>query len=284
VHQAIKIALIHHHPVLIPALAEPGRGYDAVHNSGKLLTILRRYGFHVVLHGHKHYPYTEDSWSAFRKTNQHPILVAAGGSLGSTELPLHRQNCYNRISIKWHPAAGQARILIETMGLSVYDEDGNEALPDNWTWQLPRREDLHFLKGQCVPTICDDVTATICDEAILRTNDHRQQEYERLRGNMLCVDVRPSLKPDQGYEATAWITQHPNRIPAESPSEVAWSAGPKFHSVVTVQHEQDERFCARLDYWGPMLLQAALRFRDGSIEHGFIYARIPEDCGERLKR
>lgn len=42
---AIRVALIHHHPVLIPALAEPGRGYDAVHNSGKLLSILRRHGF-----------------------------------------------------------------------------------------------------------------------------------------------------------------------------------------------------------------------------------------------
>ncbi len=51
---------------------EPEGGYDAVHNSGKLLTILRRHGFHVILHGHKHDPYvfTEDSRSAFRKTDQ----------------------------------------------------------------------------------------------------------------------------------------------------------------------------------------------------------------------
>jgi 3',5'-cyclic AMP phosphodiesterase CpdA len=55
---AIRIALLHHHPVLIPALAEPGRGYDAVHGSGLLLSCLRRYGFHVILHGHKHNPHT----------------------------------------------------------------------------------------------------------------------------------------------------------------------------------------------------------------------------------
>ena len=68
---AIRIALIHHHPVLIPPLAEPGRGYDAVHNSGKLLTILRKYGFHLILHGHKHNPFTftDDTQSAFQESS-----------------------------------------------------------------------------------------------------------------------------------------------------------------------------------------------------------------------
>jgi hypothetical protein len=76
----------------------------------------------MILQGHKHDPYvfTEDSRSAFRTSSQNPILVAAGGSVGSTELPTNRWNCYNRISIKWHPAAGQARILIETRGLANF--------------------------------------------------------------------------------------------------------------------------------------------------------------------
>lgn len=277
--QAIKIALIHHHPVLIPALAEPGRGYDAVHNSGKLLTILRRHGFHIVLHGHKHDPYifTEDSRSAFAKTNQNPILVAAGGSLGSIELPRNRQNCYNRISIKWHPAAGQARILIETVGLNVLDDDGMEALPGNWTWSVLRKEDIHFLRGQCVPTQCTGAKATKCSDEKFLKNDHRPPEYKRLRGNMLCVDVRPSLNPTQGYEAVVWIAQHKD---AESPSHVEWSAGKKFGAVVDIAREQDSRFCGRFDYWGPMLIQATMFFGDGTKECGFIYARIPEDCTE----
>jgi 3',5'-cyclic AMP phosphodiesterase CpdA len=54
---AIRIALIHHHPVLIPSLVEARRGYDAVHNSGYLLSTLRRFGFHLILHGHKHNPH-----------------------------------------------------------------------------------------------------------------------------------------------------------------------------------------------------------------------------------
>lgn len=281
--QAIKIALIHHHPVLIPALAEPGRGYDAVHNSGSLLTILRRFGFHMILHGHKHDPYvfSEDSRSAFRITSQSPLLIAAGGSLGSTALPNRRENCYNRISIKWHPAAGQARILIETVGLSVLDEDGNEALPDSWAWKVRRREDTHFLKGQCIPSRekASDINFQTPND--WNIEDQRPAEYARLRGNMLNVEVKPSLLPDQGYEATVWITAHGgSRSEATTPNRVEWSAGPKFKAKSVVRRSQDLRFCTTFNYWGPMLIQARLVFQDGKSECGFIYARIPEDCGD----
>lgn len=81
---AIRIALIHHHPVLIPALVEPGRGYDAIHNSGLLLTMLRQYGFHLVLHGHKHHPhtFTHDVDAGYQLVLQPAIMIAAGGVSG----------------------------------------------------------------------------------------------------------------------------------------------------------------------------------------------------------
>jgi hypothetical protein len=277
--QAIKIALIHHHPVLIPVLAEPGRGYDAVHNSGTLLSLLRRHGFHMILHGHKHDPYvfSEDSRSAFRKTLQNPILIAAGGSVGSTELPENRCNCYNRISIKWHPAAGQARILIETVGLSTLGSDGNEDLPANWKWKVRGSEDIHFLKGECVPPSAGRGEAVSPTSEEWRSEDKRPAEYARLRGNMLCAEVRPSLRPSQGYEAVVWITPHGDDTRKEGiPVAVEWSAGPKFKVKSIIRPQQDPRFCMTFDYWGPMLIQARLLFGDKTSEHGFIYARIPE--------
>lgn len=278
-HGAIKIALIHHHPVLIPALAEASRGYDAVLNSGKLLTILRRHGFHMVLHGHKHDPYvfTEDSRSAFRVTHQNPIMVAAGGSFGSTELPRRCDNCYNRISIKWHPAASQARILIETVGLTVMDEDGQEELPGNWKWRVLRREDLHFLKGECIPMRNPLAETLHPSPEELKADDHRGDEYARLRGNLPCVEVRPSLRSDQGYEAICWLCEHKG---AQKPMTVTWSAGPKFPGTIRIDRHVDARFCATFDYWGPMLLQATMRFDDDKVQHAFIYARIPDDCSE----
>lgn len=278
-HNSIRVALIHHHPVLIPALAEPGRGYDAVHNSGKLLAILRKFGFHMVLHGHKHDPYvfTEDSRSAFRTTHHNPILIAAGGSVGSTDLPKNRWNSYNRISVKWHPAAGQARILIETVGLSVTDQDANELLPSEWAWRVLRREDLHFLRGECVPTVASGVQRVRVAPNEVSALDKRLAEYSRLRGNMLCVDVRPSLMPDQGYEAVVWVTAHKRKY-EDAPIQVEWSAGRHFEFKTVVTNAVDNRFAAVFNYWGPMLVQATLSFADGGRENGFIYARIPEDC------
>src|SRR5262249_17345953 len=48
---SLRIALVHHHPILIPDLVEAGRGYDAIVDGGDLLKVLRRHGFHLILHG-----------------------------------------------------------------------------------------------------------------------------------------------------------------------------------------------------------------------------------------
>ena len=80
--------------MLIPGLAETEKGYDAVENAGYLLTQLRNFGFHLILHGHKHTPYhfSEDSYTAFRQDRRPPILIVAGGSASSTQLPGAGQN------------------------------------------------------------------------------------------------------------------------------------------------------------------------------------------------
>jgi hypothetical protein len=56
-----------------------------------------------------------------------------------------------------------------------------------------------------------------------------------------------------------------------------------FRAVVNVPRAVDNRFCARFDYWGPMLIQATLLFGDGTKERAFIYARVPEDCTEEVE-
>jgi prokaryotic YEATS domain len=236
----------------------------------------------MILLGHKHDPYvfTEDARSAFRVTHQTPIMVAAGGSFGSTELPDRRDNCYNQISIKWHPAASQARILIETVGLTVIDEDGQEALPSNWTWKILRREDLHFLKGECIPTRSPRAETLQPAPEQLKANDHRRRRVCASPGELAPASKRPSLRPDQGYEAIVWVCEHKS---AQRPKSVTWSAGPKFPSIVRVNRDVDARFCATFDYWGPMLIQAAMMFDDNTVQHAFVYARSPEDCSRTEK-
>lgn len=283
-NDAIRVALIHHHPVLIPPLAESGRGYDAVHNSGLLLTLLRRYGFHLILHGHKHNPFifAEDSESAWVTTSQ-PIVVSAGGSVSSMSIPTEykeRSNCYNRIIVKWHPAAKQTRVSIQTRGLSIFHSSGNEDLPQNWKWKTLKEVDKQFYATQCIPKAKAGKQKPFNPKDAKNGESIRAKEYSRARGNMAVVEVLPSIVDGQAYEARAWIVPHPSaEFIREMPIRVIWSAG-KMHPTITVEAKRDSRFCASFHYWDSMLLQAKLEFKNKKplsvCLH--VYARLPEDC------
>lgn len=278
--RSIRVAIIHHHPILLPPLAEPGRGYDAVHNSGKLLAILRRYGFHAVLHGHKHNPhtFTDDTRPAHQDTSAPPILIAAGGSVGSTSLPTSPgiANCYNQVTIKWHPEARQTRVRVETRGLSTFNDDGTEILITRWKWFTMRVDDRHFLDLDRVPVPKAPMERDFSPDLDGAFEEARKAEYERTRGNLPVVEVIPSLDPTQAYEAILWIETHPfgEAQPEEDkPTQVTWSAGNRFE-VVTVERDLDPKFAASLEYYGPMLVQARIQFPDGEAL-SYIYVRMP---------
>jgi 3',5'-cyclic AMP phosphodiesterase CpdA len=208
-NRSIRIALIHHHPVLLPPLAEPGRGYDAVHNSGKLLEIPRQYGFHIILHGHKHNPhtFTDDTCPAHQDTSSNPILIAACGSVGSNSLPHwpRMANCYNKIMVKWHPDGQQARIRVETRGLSIYKKGGAEQLPTRWNWYVMRIDDRRFSGFNHIPIPKDWDEREFSEEFDATFEEMRCNEYERTRGNLPVVEVMPSLVPGQAYEAVLCV-------------------------------------------------------------------------------
>jgi len=278
---AIRVAIVHHHPVLIPALSEPGRGYDAIHNSGKLLTILRKYGFHLVLHGHKHNPntFTDDTKSAHQDLPDQPIFVAAGGSAGSCGLPPFPKcaNCYNHIKIKWHPVGNQMRIRAETRSLSIFNRDGTERLPTRWTWETMTVDDRHFSSVDHTPTPGRSKERSYDPKVDDEWDKLRIELYVQTRGNLPTVQILPSLIPGQAYEAVLWIVPHPYGVPKSKndiPKEVTWSAGKRFE-VVTVQREDDPNYTARQTYWGPMLVQAKMTFPDGYVAVTHVYARMP---------
>ncbi len=275
---AIRIALIHHHPVLIPGLAENEEGYDAIENARFLLNELRKFGFHLILHGHKHSPYhfSEDSFTANLKQNSPPILIVAGGSAASTKLPELGQNCYNHLAVKWNPEARQTRILLRTRGLDIRDTNQHELLPSEWRWSSRLIDDRQYIGGPRAP---QTIAASARDFSLpLDQHDEAQriQRYANLRGNMPVCEVMPSLIPGQHNEVRLWIEFHrsPIPLPEERPVEVTWSAG-RLHDVVNVRGESDDRFCATLHYYGPMLVQAKLTFADGHIAFGHVYARMP---------
>jgi 3',5'-cyclic AMP phosphodiesterase CpdA len=269
---SIRIAMLHHHPILIPALAEAERNYDAIVNSGPLLELLRRYGFQVVLHGHKHNPhtFTDDTRPAFGDTTTMPLFIAAGGSLGSTDLPdgPKSSNTYNRIMIKVHPAAAQWRIRVQTRLLRVFANNGRRLPAYNWSWETIDEDDRSFFADARMPRprVEPQVPTTVIDE--------RAAEYARTRGNIAVVEVLPSMVPGQAYEARAWIVAHKRR-PQDVPVLVRWSAGAKFGTTYNISAKDDQLFCAAFHYWDSMLLQATIEFKDGTSVQSYVYARMP---------
>src|SRR5262249_16794356 len=269
--RSIRIAIVHHHPVVLPALAEPGRSYDAIVNSHALLGLLQEFGFHIIVHGHKHYPHTfsYDAKCAWSNARVYPLTVIAGGSVGSRFLPervANATNVYNFVTFKWDPKTALSRISVVTRGLQTHDPDGGALLPQEWRFRTLAVEDR--VSGRHMADIGAFETLDFKEDDLEK---RRRSIYQELRCNMPVVEVMPSLVPKQEYEARLWIVPHEGR---EIPTKVEWSAGKHF-PVVACTREANAAFCATLAYYGPMLVQARMYFADGGIATGYVYARLP---------
>lgn len=269
----IKIAMIHHHIVLLPSFIEPGRGVDSIMNANYLLEILSEYNFHVILHGHKHYPqiFSYDPMPLWNESNTSiPQVVISGGSCGSSELPngTARCNTYGIIKIKWHPKSQQARIKVETRGVKIYGSN-KKLLPSQWKWERVNTTDKAMATQMSLPMPKES-------QIVEWDKDQRIAYYEQLRGSMPVVELIPSLIPGQAFEARAWIATHWH-IKDENKRlvKVEWSAGPKFKKQIT-NLDTNPNFCIAYQYWGPMVLEARMTFSDGYETVGYIYARMPK--------
>jgi 3',5'-cyclic AMP phosphodiesterase CpdA len=272
----IKIALVHHHPILLPSFVEAGRGVDAIMNARSLVGLLRQHGFQLILHGHKHFPqvfsYDPDpAWTSAETSASQ--LIVAGGSAGSISLPAgkRRANTYNLMTIKWIPQALQARVQIVTRGL-IRSDDASDLDPDQWKWETLRIYDKVLSPYANFP-LPKNFNRVRFPQGGDKLEESRDSEYKNLRFNMPVIEVFPSLLPGQGYEARVWLERH--RHHKESPTKVVWSAGPMFdRKIIDAGAAPD--FCVSFHYWGPMLIQAELTFADDAKSIAHIYARLPD--------
>lgn len=277
----IKIALVHHHPILLPSFIEPGRGVDSVHNAKSLLRLLREHGFQLILHGHKHYPqvFSYDPDSAWVDAAAAiPQLIVAAGSCGSRGLPESPSRCntYNVITATWNPSSLHARVQVVTRGLVRTGPDG-ELDPDQWRWRTLRVFDRVLSPYESLP-LTRPATRLPPPNKSDALEIAREKEYNDLRFNMPVVEVLPSLMAGQKYEARAWLVQH--RHHQEFPVRVTWSAGPMFPQKVLDECAQPD-FAASFHYWGAMLIQVRLEFADGHSAVTHLYARLPESTARR---
>ena len=270
--RSVKIALVHHHPVLLPDLADPGRSYDAIENSGHLLRVLRKFGFHLALHGHKHLPFTflEASRPAQGATTR-PLLIVGGGTVSAVPSDRLRppENTYNRIMVKHLPDSGETRISVETRRLVRTDDAGDPLLDGDWRWATLRVDDRVFGRTDVAVTSHPVEDRPFSEE---RDDDSpRLAQYQAARNFLPVISVRPSLLPGQAYEAELRLVFHerPGVERPLPPTRVVWSAGPRHH-VITVDRPP---YAAVLPYYGPMLVQMDAYFPRGHHARSFIYAQ-----------
>lgn len=284
---AVRIALIHHHPVVLPMLVDAGKGYDGVVGANPLLTMLSKYRFHAVLHGHKHAPHTfsYDAVCAWTTVPVQPIMVIAGGSAGMgdpSEMPEGPgvTNTYNIIDIKWHPRSYQARVHVHTRGLVRYDKaEGTEMLPYRWHWRTLRIDDrlvstTRPWKPQTQGTLTKRPRSDAQDKAL---EDRRSKAITDTHRNYPAIEVMPSLHPGQGYEARVWIESQTGHEEHRELDKVEWSAGPVYDDVYLSLPSQSGSFEARFTYLKPMLIQARLYWKKRKTPSlAYIYARLPQ--------
>ena len=282
---SIRIAIVHHHPILIPSLREDDDEYDAIADSKALLALLREYGFHLVLHGHKHHPLVlaDNTVSAYTADAPGELVVVSGGSVGSNELPRGPagRNTYNWIAIKWVPEALQARVQIQTRALKTLDDRNHDLLPSQWSWETLKVYERVLTYGQPFPPIRSQTRREFTASADQKRERARRREYQRTRGNLAAVALVPSFEPGQVFEARVWLVHHmPRDASAESPDSypvrVTWSAGNLF-DVHTVERAEDPEFACGLHYYGPMLVQAEMEFPDGEVARVHVYVPMPSE-------
>jgi len=280
-HRAIKVALVHHHPVHLPGLAESNEGYSALVNSNPLLERLRDFGFHVILHGHKHMPFTfwYDPACAWIVNQAYPLMITAGGTVSSTELAVGPgvTNTYNVITLRWDPLLRRVRIHVETRGLVRTRTDFAPLDPIEWHWRTLRVSDRHFELPREEPTEEGGKAHQATGDEIASHEPPRQEAIGRTRRNYAVVETLPSLDPQQGNEARVRIEGQPEREGYEVPSRVEWWAGPSFRNIVEVLREEDQTFGARFTYWAPVLIQARLHWPDGYSAQAHVFAPLPSE-------
>jgi hypothetical protein len=271
--------------VVLPGLADPGAGYDAVVNSDMLLGTLKRYGFHAVLHGHKHIPHTfnYDAVCAWKRDPVRPLMVVAGGSAASTSLRRDpgSTNTYNVVRIRWQSDAHQARVHVETRGHITHDDCGLLLAAKRQRWTTLRVDERLLSITQPPEFRVGDTRYR--DETDLPFETERDRAIEATRRNFPAIEVMPSLDPNQGFEARVWIEAQVNKRGYLAPDRVEWSAGKHFRDVHVVTREQSPQFNARFSYYGPMLIQARLFWNGDAVSPphcamAYVFARFP---GER---
>jgi hypothetical protein len=78
-----------------------------------------------------------------------------------------------------------------------------------------------------------------------RFETKRQKAMHESHRNYPAIEIVPSLRAEQGYEARVWIENQTDKPEYKVPSRVEWYAGPWFSDVKICEYKDDPTFSAR---------------------------------------
>lgn len=180
---AVKIALLHHHPMGAPHsnAGALDRFYNAMRDGGAFLDVMNDLGFHFVLHGHEHRPFSCEITYGSRPGP--PLRVLAAGS------SLHGEDddkniSFNVIEIAPFFARKQRFSLRPNLGFkAVPDEESSFSIRPYESVRLPKTEpDVDDPRASSLQLACRSVAEAFDDE----------HEYELL-------DFRVKVDSDETY-------------------------------------------------------------------------------------
>jgi len=215
----LKIALLHHHIVLLPPFIKKRQGKtrnndeiinDTIMNNNHLISVLNKYNFHLILHGHKHHPcqYIHDPNSYWDKNSSKiPMLIVAAGSCGSKQLPSSGEqpcNTFNVLQINWENR-GQITIKLAVKGLQIYDEEKEELPQNEWYWESIKYREFCFQylqtnKCEWKITISNEVLNTsealisclkncLLDDSIFLKTVYSEQDYRNSKPTIYNIST-----------------------------------------------------------------------------------------------
>ncbi len=273
-----KVAIVHHHPIYIPALAAYAEDYDAILSAGLFLSFLQQNGFDLILHGHKHYPvawmHSMRPYEARAVSGKwtDPVIVS-GGSLSAAAscLPPEIPNTYQLIGLRPRHDALRPTTLVARRRLKQGNLLPDDGFENDGYWFLGR--DSHVDNSNIQATTLGSLGLVERGESSkARLHDQRVDRYRSTEGWMLVHRSRKSASPEQKADISIYIVQHKQddkqgNLPANRKiRQVLYAVGPKWPGSPFISQNAENGFELRLSAYNPFLCVALIEFNDGSVQ------------------
>jgi UDP-2,3-diacylglucosamine pyrophosphatase LpxH len=149
-----RVALCHHHPVAHDDVGQSPQ--DLMENADKLVQLLARHRFDLVLHGHKHYPRLRPA-----PTAEHRMLVLAAGSLSAVlgmRLATRTRNTFHIVRLQREFPGGTCRGIVTTWQWHL-EKEWTPASRDSA--DLPHQSG--FGSGTAPERLADEIASSLVD-------------------------------------------------------------------------------------------------------------------------